>query len=177
MRVVAGELKGRRLTSPPRGRGIRPTSDRVREALFSILGERVAGMSVLDLFAGTGALAIEALSRGATRATLVDDDLAAARRNVEGLGLGERCRLVRSDVEDYLEREKGAFGVIFCDPPYTLADRLQAPLDKLLPSRLSAAGVVVVESATRNPLSLGLELHSQRSYGDTHIAIYGGGDG
>ena len=173
MRVVAGELKGRKLASPARGKGVRPTSDRVREALFSILGDLVVDADVLDLFAGTGALSIEALSRGARGATLVDDDPGSARRNVEGLGLGERCRIVRADVQAFLEKEEGRFSLIFCDPPYTLADRLQAPLNKLLPDRLSDDGVLVVESSKRGPLRLSLPLQSEREYGDTHIGIYG----
>ena len=174
MRVVGGELRGRRLTAPPRGSDVRPTSDKVREALFSILGERVDGAEVLDLFAGTGALSVEAISRGAARATLVDDNTSLAQRNVDGLGLGDRCRLVRSDVERFLARERGRFGVIFCDPPYRLADRLQAPLDKLLPDRLADGGVVVVESAARRPLGLGLNALTERRYGDTHVGIFSG---
>jgi 16S rRNA (guanine966-N2)-methyltransferase len=99
LRVVAGELKGRRLASPPRrSADVRPTSDRAREALFAILGD-VSGARVLDLFAGTGALAIEALSRGAASAVLVDSDSRLARRNVEGLGLSDRCEFVRSDAQ------------------------------------------------------------------------------
>jgi 16S rRNA (guanine966-N2)-methyltransferase len=115
VRVVAGELGGRRLASP-RGHSVRPTADRVREALFSILGN-VAGARVLDLFAGTGALAIEALSRGASSAALVDTDLRTARRNVDGLGLGERCELVRSDALRHLRRDEGEYDLVFCDPP------------------------------------------------------------
>ena len=98
MRVIAGELEGRRLVAP-RGWKVRPTSDRVREAIFSALGERVVGAGVLDLYCGTGALAIEALSRGAARAVLVDRDTRPALGNVERLGLGERAELVRADVE------------------------------------------------------------------------------
>jgi 16S rRNA (guanine966-N2)-methyltransferase len=176
VRVVAGELKGRRLASPPRKADVRPTSDRVREALFSILGSRVEGAAVLDLFAGTGALAIEALSRGASRATLVDDNTSPAQGNIDTLGLADRCRLVRSDAQAYLEREQGRFDLIFCDPPYKLADRLQAPLDKLVPDRLAEDGVVVIESSTRNPLELSMPALTERTYGDTKIAIYGGGD-
>ena len=177
MRVVAGELKGRRLVSPPRKADVRPTSDRVREALFSILGDRVAGAEVLDLFAGTGALGIEALSRGASRATFVDDNTSLAQRNIDALALAGRCRLVRSDALRFLERERGRFGVIFCDPPYTLADRLQAPLDKLVPERLAEDGVVVVETTTRNPLRLTLPLELERRYGDTVLAIHERGHG
>jgi 16S rRNA (guanine966-N2)-methyltransferase len=175
VRVVAGELRGRRLASPPRRAEVRPTSDRVREALFSILGERVAGAEVLDLFAGTGALAIEAISRGAERATLVDDNTSLAQRNVDTLGLAERCRLVGSDALRFLERERGRFDLIFCDPPYRLADRLQAPLEKLVPARLTEAGAIVVESSTRSPLRLSLPVEVERRYGDTLIGIYGNG--
>lgn len=172
MRVVAGELKGRRLASPPRGADVRPTSDRVREALFSILGQRVEGARVLDLCCGTGALAIEALSRGAMSATLVDDNTSSARANIEKLGLGERCRVVRADVLGFLRAEQGQYDLIFCDPPYRLADRLQGPLESLIPARLSEAGLFVAESSGRSPLSLSLPLVSQRTYGDTHIAIH-----
>ena len=96
MRVIAGELKGRPLLAP-RGWKVRPTSDRVREAIFSALGEAVGGARVLDLYCGTGALAIEALSRGAAEAVLVDRDTRPALGNVETLGLSGRAELVRSD--------------------------------------------------------------------------------
>src|ERR1700749_3738401 len=104
MGIIAGELKGQRLVAP-RGQQVRPTSDRVREATFSALGDRVEGARVLDLFCGTGALAIEALSRGAERATLVDRDTRPALGNVEHLGLGERVELVRSDVPRWLDSD------------------------------------------------------------------------
>src|SRR4051794_40147477 len=97
VRVIAGELGGQQLVAP-RGWKVRPTSDRVREAIFSALGARVADAAILDLYCGTGALAIEALSRGAAGAVLVDRDTRAALGNVERLGLGERADLVRSDV-------------------------------------------------------------------------------
>ena len=100
MRVIAGELRGRRLLAP-RGWRVRPTSDRVREAVFSALGE-IEGPRVLDLYCGTGALAVEALSRGAARATLVDRDTRPALGNIEALGLGDRAELVRADVAAWL---------------------------------------------------------------------------
>src|SRR3954447_22510115 len=107
MRVIAGDFKGRQLVAP-RGWKVRPTSDRAREAIFSVLGERVNGACVLDLYCGTGALAIEALSRGASQATLVDRDTRAAVGNVERLGLAERVDLVRADVSRWLaKREDG----------------------------------------------------------------------
>jgi 16S rRNA (guanine966-N2)-methyltransferase len=130
---------------------------------------------VLDLFAGTGALAIEAISRGAAGATLVDDNTSLAQRNIDTLGLADRCRLVRADALGFLERERGAFDLIFCDPPYRLADRLQAPLDKLVPARLLEGGVIVVESSTQGPLRLSLPVEVERRYGDTLIGVYGDG--
>ncbi len=172
LRVVAGELKGRRLASPPRGASaVRPTADRVREALFSILGE-LGGESVLDLFCGTGALAIEALSRGARRAVLVDARTSLANRNVGDLGLSERCEVVRSDVPRYLRRARGRFDLVFCDPPYRLADRLEGELDSLIPARLAEGGRLITESAARRPLELGLPLLTERRFGDTVIRIH-----
>jgi 16S rRNA (guanine966-N2)-methyltransferase len=173
MRVVAGELRGRKLLSPPRGADVRPTSDRAREALFSILGD-VAGLTVLDLFCGTGALAIEALSRGAERATLVDTDTVLAERNVEALGLRDRADLVHGDVGAYLRLPGEQVDLILCDPPYRLAARLEADLGKLLPSRLAPGGRLVVESAAREPhaLELDLELERERRYGASLLRIW-----
>ena len=169
---MAGELGGRRLASPGPGSEVRPTSDRVREALFSILGERVEGARVLDLFCGTGALAIEALSRGAEHATLVDERTEPAERNVEALGLGGRARVVRSDALRFLRRREGEWDLIFCDPPYKLAERLKAPLESTVPGHLAERGLLVVESAGRSPLALDLPLLTERSYGDTRIAVH-----
>jgi 16S rRNA (guanine966-N2)-methyltransferase len=170
MRVVAGELRGRRVVAP-KGVDVRPTADRVREAVFSILGD-VAGAQVLDLYSGTGALAIEAISRGAAGAVLVDTEPAAARRNVEALGVADRCAVVRADAKRYLERETGRFDLIFCDPPYKLADRLGAELTRLIPDRLAERGRVIVESDVRQPLRLELPLDVERRYGDTLIRIH-----
>src|SRR5690349_18031484 len=103
MRVIAGDLKGQRLVAP-RGWKVRPTSDRVREAIFSILGDRVEGARVVDLYCGTGALAIEALSRGAASAVLVDRDTRPALGNVQRLGLETRVELARADVGRWLEQ-------------------------------------------------------------------------
>lgn len=173
MRVVAGELRGRRLASPPRrATDVRPTSDRAREALFAVLGD-VSGLSVLDLFCGTGALAIEALSRGAARATLVDSRPDLARRNVAELGLERRSEVVRADAVGYLERCEERFDLILCDPPYRLADRLAPELDRLLPPRLSPGGRAVVESEASAPLELAaMELRDERRYGEAMIRIW-----
>ena len=177
MRVVAGALKGRRLVAPPRrSAAVRPTADRVREALFAILGE-VRGASVLDLFCGTGALGIEALSRGAARATMVDTGVSLARRNVRELGLAGRAEVVRSDALRYLRRSRRRFDLIFCDPPYRLADRLEGELDSLIPGRLAEGGRLICESAARRPLELSLPLLAERRYGDTLIRIHQRGPG
>lgn len=178
MRVIAGELKGRRLVAP-RGHRVRPTSDRVREATFSALGTRVEGARVLDLFCGTGALAIEALSRGASSAVLVDRDSRAALGNVERLGLAERVELVRSDAQRWLaasaeEVEPPHFDLIFVDAPYKLADRVGQELETRLPLLLAKDGRAIVESGARRPLRLrSLARLRQRRYGAADVSIYG----
>ncbi len=176
MRVIAGELKGRRLVAP-RGWQVRPTSDRVREAIFSALGDRVNDSRILDLYCGTGALAIEALSRGALDATLVDRDTRAALGNVEHLGLGERTRLIRADVPRWLgdASAEARFDLVFVDAPYRLADRVGQELDTHLPRLLAEGGTAVVESAARRPLRLdSLAPIRQRRYGATDVSFYGG---
>ena len=177
MRIVAGELKGRRLAGPPkRSAAVRPTSDRVREAVFSILGG-IEGAHVLDLYSGTGALAIEALSRGAERATLVDTHTTLLRRNVSELGLDGRAEVVRADAVRFLRRTRRRFDLILCDPPYKLADRLERELEDLVPGRLTEDGRLITESAARSPLDLTLPLVTERRYGDTLIRVHGAPDG
>ncbi len=175
MRVIAGTYGGRELTAP-RGRATRPTSDRVREALFSILGD-VADARVLDLFAGSGALAIEALSRGAAEATLVDSSAAAIatiRRNLERLGIEATVR--REKVSHFLEQARGSarqYDLVFLDPPYRHAGSVGAQLSEALAPVLAADARVVAESDRREPLALELELLDERRYGDTLIQIHG----
>jgi 16S rRNA (guanine966-N2)-methyltransferase len=179
VRVIAGELKGQRLVAP-RGWQVRPTSDRVREAIFSALGERVAGAAVLDLYCGTGALAIEALSRGAERAVLVDRETRPALGNVERLGLGERVELVRADVGRWLPSAAegpaaARFDLVFVDAPYRLADRVAQDLNTHLPRLLAPGGRAIVESGSRSPLRIGsLELLRQRRYGAADVSFYAG---
>jgi 16S rRNA (guanine(966)-N(2))-methyltransferase RsmD len=178
MRVIAGELKGRPLVAP-RGWKVRPTSDRVREAVFSALGSRVEGAAVLDLYCGTGALAIEALSRGAASALLVDRDTRPALGNVESLGLGARAELVRSDVERWLAARAGdeaapRFDLVFVDAPYRLADRVEQELDTRLPGLLDRGGRAVVESGAGRPLRIdSLERLRRRRYGAADVSFYG----
>jgi 16S rRNA (guanine966-N2)-methyltransferase len=173
LRVTGGELRGRRLKVPRRPRDLRPTTEKVREAIFAILGD-VSGARVLDLFCGTGALAIEALSRGAASATLVDTHPAGARRNLEELGLTDRAETIRSDASRFLSRaEPDSFDLVLCDPPYRLADRLAGDLDSRIRDALAAGGRLVVETSPDRPLQVDLPLLRERSYGDTLIRVHG----
>jgi 16S rRNA (guanine966-N2)-methyltransferase len=172
LRITGGELGGRRIHAP-KGSKLRPTTERVREAVFSILGD-VSGARVLDLFCGTGALAIEALSRGAAEATLVDTHPAAARRNLESLELTGRAKAVKADAGRFLRRaEEASYDLVLCDPPYRLADRLAADLDPLIRRALAAGGRVMIESSPKRPLDLSLPLITERTYGDTYIRVHG----
>jgi 16S rRNA (guanine966-N2)-methyltransferase len=177
VRVIAGELKGQRLVAP-KGWKVRPTSDRVREAIFSALGERVVGARVLDLYCGTGALAIEALSRGAERAVLVDQDTRPALGNVQRLGLADRTELVRADVGRWLGQVSpagaaGKFDLVLVDAPYKLADRVSRDLNEQLPMLLADGGRAVIESGARRPLRLdSLEPLRRRRYGAADVTIY-----
>ncbi len=181
MRVVAGELGGRRLIAPPPGSAIRPTADRVREALFSVLGP-IDGDRVCDLFCGTGALGIEALSRGAASAELVDRDTSLAEENVEALGIAARCRVVRCDTRSYLGRlgafaagqgmASAGFELVFCDPPWHAARSLLGGASEQLAALLAPGGRLVLESAASEPLELALPLADERRYGDALLRIH-----
>jgi 16S rRNA (guanine966-N2)-methyltransferase len=174
VRVVAGRYGGRRLASPA-GRATRPTADRVREALFSALGP-LDGLSVLDLFAGSGALGIEALSRGAAAATFVDSDpraIRAVRDNLAALGIDAEVR--RADARAFLRtarEQQRHYDLVFLDPPYRLAGRLGPGLSSALPEVMAPGGRVVTESDRRGPLMLELDLIHERRYGDTLIRIH-----
>jgi 16S rRNA (guanine(966)-N(2))-methyltransferase RsmD len=175
MRVIAGRFGGRTLRAP-RGRDTRPTSDRVREAVFSILGP-LDDLRVLDLFAGSGALALEALSRGAAQATLIDRApaaIAAITHNVNALGVGAEVRA--STAQAFLERAREAgrqYDLVFVDPPYRQASALGPALSTALPPVLAPGARVVLESDRRAPLDLDLPLLTERRYGDTLIRIHG----
>lgn len=174
MRVIAGTYGGRQLIAP-HGRTTRPTPERVREALFSILGN-LEGARVLDLFAGSGALGIEALSRGARAATFVDSShaaLDAIRRNlreldVDGEVRGQSAAAFLRDAQD-LRRQ---YDLVFLDPPYGHAARLGRSLGAALAPVLAPGARVVAESDRRAPLQLDLTLLDERRYGDTLIRIY-----
>jgi 16S rRNA (guanine966-N2)-methyltransferase len=170
MRVIGGRSRGRRLAAklPPT---IRPTSDRVREAIFDILGSQggVEGLSVVDLFCGSGALGVEALSRGAASSTFVDldpDALAAVRRNLDAVGLGEEpVTMVRAALPGWLESAAaGAFDLALCDPPYNFAD---------WPALLGVLGAdtVVMESAAPIELPEAWVVARERRYGGTLVTV------
>jgi pantetheine-phosphate adenylyltransferase len=175
MRVTGGELVGRRLQAAP-GRQVRPTADRVREALFQRLGD-LDGCRVLDLFAGTGSLGIEALSRRALRCVFVERQataLGVLRANLAGLELGAKTRILASDVRVALRRlgrETERFDLVLVDPPYGSQDA-QRTLESLVEAGVLALGAtVVLESSRREPpLSVaGLAVLDQRRYGDTMV--------
>ncbi|HEV7657782.1 MAG TPA: 16S rRNA (guanine(966)-N(2))-methyltransferase RsmD [Mycobacteriales bacterium] len=153
-RIVAGEVGGRRLVVPP-GERTRPTSDRAREALFGTLSGLLdlAGARVLDLYAGSGAVGLEAVSRGAAHALLVDADARAAATatgNAATLGLADRVTVRRDKVERTLAGEPAEHDLVFADPPYALADaELAAVLTRLTEGWLAAGAVLVVERASR----------------------------
>jgi 16S rRNA (guanine(966)-N(2))-methyltransferase RsmD len=175
VRVIAGSRRGATLVAP-RGSATRPTSDRVREALFSILGD-VSDLTVLDLFAGSGALGIEALSRGASSATLVDSSPAAIRvirRNLSALGLAAEVRRARA--LEFLGGARTAarqYDLVFLDPPYSQTSSLGPALSTAVAPVLAPGARIVAESDRRAPLVLDLPVLDERRYGDTLIRIYG----
>jgi len=178
MRVIAGRLGGRRLKAPRGRTTTRPTSDRVREALFSMLGD-VEGSVALDLFAGTGAFGIEALSRGAQRVVFVERDAAAIRvlrANLAQLGLdAPEAEMRMGDALAALRAARGAgetYDLVFVDPPYRQARELSSELSALLPALLAPGARVVVESDRRTPAELPMEVVQHRRYGDTTITIH-----
>jgi 16S rRNA (guanine966-N2)-methyltransferase len=177
MRVIAGRLKGQTLRVP-RGTSTRPTSAKVREALFSMLGE-LTGLRTLDLFAGSGSLGIEALSRGAAKVVFADYDrvaLAALEHNLRSLGLGEHeAEIRRTDASTTMRaaRERHeTYDLVFIDPPYSQARDWSSELSGALVPLLSDAARVILESDRRNPLELSLTLERERRYGDTLIKIH-----
>jgi 16S rRNA (guanine966-N2)-methyltransferase len=178
LRIVGGEARGRPLRAV-RGSSTRPTADRVRQSLFDALGQRMDGLAVLDLYAGTGALALEALSRGAARAVLVESDARACGvifHNLAALKYGDRARVVRAELPQGLQKLRGErFDLVFSDPPYAL--RVAQPtLEALTSSDLLALGArVVLETDRREPAPVplpGLRLADERRFGDTRMLIF-----
>ena len=179
MRIIAGSLKGRRL-APVKGR-LRPTAAKVREAVFNILGESVFKARVLDLFAGTGALGIEALSRGAREAVFVEDHpgaLKVLRRNLEDLGLVDRSRVLPLPVAGALKKlalEGEKFGLVFLDPPYGGAAAAATLTALAAAAILAPSAWVVAEHSSRQSLpdAVGqLARRQLKRYGDTQVSFY-----
>lgn len=178
MRIIAGEARGRRLYAPA-GEDTRPTADRVRESLFNILGARVRDARVLDLFGGTGAMALEALSRGAARAVIVDSARQAAAaiernaRAVLGEGYAERARIVRADYRAAIDRLAGErFDLVFLDPPYRMADAYGDALERLRARGALGEGCrIVLERAREQSIALpeGFARVDVRDYGKTSV--------
>jgi 16S rRNA (guanine966-N2)-methyltransferase len=175
MRIIAGSRKGHKLTAPY-GLDTRPTSDRVRENIFNLVGP-VDEAKVLDLFAGSGALGIEALSRGAASAVFVDHDADAVRtieRNLDRLRLTS-ARIVHGDVLRTIAHEVTAgakYDLVLADPPYSMLIEIQPRLARHLPPLLAPDGLLVVESDARTEPELPLLVRTSRKYGQTRVTLF-----
>ena len=175
MRIIGGTHRGRRIAAP-KGAHTRPTGDRVREALFNLVGP-VDDASVLDLFAGSGALGLEALSRGARRCVFAESDAAACRvirENLEALDLTSGL-VLRRDAVSVLREERAAgrrHELVLLDPPYERWSSLEALVAGLLPGVVAESGVVVVETDGRTEPSLPLDLVTTRRYGSARLTLF-----
>jgi 16S rRNA (guanine966-N2)-methyltransferase len=172
VRIISGSRKGHTIQAPS-GRGTRPTSDRVRENIFNIVGP-VDDATVLDLYAGSGAMGLEALSRGAGTVVFVERDLEAIRaieRNLDKLRL--RGTVLRQDAIAVLAGERRKYDLVFVDPPYEMYIDLQPQLARYLPAVVAEDGVVVVETDARVEPDLPLEQRTSRKYGSARVTVYG----
>jgi 16S rRNA (guanine966-N2)-methyltransferase len=172
VRIIAGSHRGHTIYAPP-GRDTRPTSDRVRENVFNILGP-VDGAAVLDLYAGSGAMGLEALSRGAGRVVFVERDAEAVKaieRNLDKLRL--HATVLRNDAVAVLAGETRKYDLVLVDPPYDMYPDVQPQLARYLPAVLAEDGVVVVETDARIEPELPLEQRTSRKYGAARITVYG----
>jgi 16S rRNA (guanine966-N2)-methyltransferase len=171
VRIVAGEHRGARIFAP-KGTDTRPTSDRVREAAFNLIGS-VDDASVLDLFAGSGAMGLEALSRGAASGVFVESDREACRaieRNLEKLRITS-ARIVQRDVLRALATERRTYDLVLCDPPYGYADRDR--LGRYLARALAPDGLLVYETGARDePTVEGLGTRTSRTYGSARLTLF-----
>jgi 16S rRNA (guanine(966)-N(2))-methyltransferase RsmD len=173
MRIIAGSRKGHTITAPT-GRRTRPTSDRVRESVFNIVAPWVEGATVLDLYAGSGAMGLEALSRGAAQAVFVERDPDAIRvieRNLDKLRL--RGRVLRQDAVAVLASESRKYDLVFVDPPYDMYADLEPQLARYLPTVLADDAAVVVETDARVRPALPLDERTSRTYGSVRVTVYG----
>lgn len=169
IRVCGGRFRSIRLESPPNR--VRPTTDRVREAIFSTLVHDIQDARVLDLFAGSGALGIESISRGASHVTFVEQDrgcIDVIRKNIAATGAGEQAVIIRSDVRTFLKTCIYSYTVIFMDPPYHKG--LACELAPHVYNLLDTGGILVVEHATTERITM--QAWKQKRYGDTSISYY-----
>jgi len=172
VRVIAGSRKGHRIAAP-KGVATRPTGDRVREAAFNLVGP-VDEAAVLDLYAGSGAMGIEALSRGASSATFVESDRDAARTikaNLDKLRL-TGARVIQQDVARFLREERRRYDVILIDPPYEMVESVQMTLSSHLPRLLADDGVVVYETRDKQHPELALAERTSRKYGSVRLTLF-----
>jgi 16S rRNA (guanine966-N2)-methyltransferase len=175
MRIIAGSRKGARILAP-KGLDTRPTSDRVREAVFNLIGP-VDGAEVLDLYAGSGAMGLEALSRGAARATFVESDRTAAEtilRNLDKLRLDDAI-VLREDAARKLAADAAGgrrYDLVLVDPPYAMLANALPTLAAHLPAVLAASGVAIVESGAREEPDLPLPKRTSRRYGSVRITVF-----
>jgi 16S rRNA (guanine966-N2)-methyltransferase len=175
VRIIAGSRKGHTIHAPP-GRDTRPTSDRVRESTFNLIGP-VDGASVLDLFAGSGALGLEALSRGAASAVFVESDrdaVHAIERNLDKLRL-TGATVLRRDALQALAADASArrkYDLVLVDPPYDRYDEMQPTLARYLPEVLAEDGLLVFETSARIEPQLPLELRTSRKYGSARVTLF-----
>ena len=176
MRIIAGSRKGARIFAP-KGAETRPTGDRVREAAFNLVGPAVEGADVLDLFAGSGAMGLEALSRGAASVTFVEADRAAAEtivRNLDKLGL-TGATVLREDAARRLAADAATgrrYDLVLIDPPYRMLARFLPALAAYLPSIVASGGLVLVETDAREEPELPLPKRTTRRYGSARITVF-----
>jgi 16S rRNA (guanine966-N2)-methyltransferase len=174
VRVIAGRLGGRQFDSPKSSK-THPMSDKARGALFNVLGD-IEGLTVLDAFAGSGALGFEAISRGAASVVSIDNDRAAQKtieQNIRALAMGRQVKLIKASANAWLETNQGImFDIVLCDPPYS---DLQPNLLQRLSARLTPEGVLVLSWPGDKPAPefTGLRLLDQKNYGDITLAFYG----
>jgi 16S rRNA (guanine966-N2)-methyltransferase len=172
VRIIAGSRRGARIAAP-KGETTRPTGDRVREAAYNLIGP-VDGASVLDLYAGSGAMGLEALSRGAERVTFVEKDRLACRAiadNLEKLRL-TGARVLCQDVMTTLRQESRSYDLVLVDPPYGTWDELEPKLAQLLPRVLAPDGLLVIETGARTEPTLPLAQRTSRRYGSARLTLF-----
>lgn len=176
MRIISGCRRGHKLFEFE-GQDVRPTTDRVKESMFNVIQSYVPGARVLDMFAGSGALSFEALSRGAQHAVLLDKDsrsIALINKNIDALGFGDLCTVINRSCFDYIKGTGERFDIVFLDPPYNKGF-IEPALDAVIENGvLSEDGIVVLESDNTDfrAVTDGLEIFRQKKYGRTYVTVY-----